>query len=245
MGGVDDDAGARAGDQVIGPPRAGGGEDRPGAEVRRELHRGEPDRGAGAVHEHRLPGPQLRGAHQRVVLGQEARHRRRGLHVRPVAGHGDGEAMVEQRELRVASADQAHDPVADLDAAHRRAGLDHRAGGVHAGDRRAVPGQAGIVPSRAVREIGAVDRGRAHREQQLLRPGPGIGHLGELEGPVARDDHGHHRPRSVRRASAKLPRAAAADRMKARRVGTSKARSRPTPGAPPRLRPAQHKEHHR
>ena len=43
VGGVDDDAGARAGDQVIGPPGAGGGEDRPGAEERREArHRGEP-----------------------------------------------------------------------------------------------------------------------------------------------------------------------------------------------------------
>ena len=95
-----------------------------------------------------------------------------GLDKRERVWHRHGDAFVEGCHLRLsATADHGHDPVTDVEALHTWASGGHHACELEARDVSR-PARRGRVQTGSLHQVGAVQSGRLHPDQQL--PGAGL-----------------------------------------------------------------------
>ena len=165
-----------------------GAHDDRGAHVLGDLHAQKPDARAGALDQHRLALLEAAGADQRVVHGLHRHRHAGGLLVGHVVGRDlVGAAGVGDGVFGEAAGGRAHHAIARLEvldvAAHR---LD-LAGAFQADDGAGAAHRA-VAVARRDREVGAVERGRAHLDQDLVRLGHGLGDVADLDAIFS--DHG-------------------------------------------------------
>ena len=162
-----------------------------------DLDGGDADAAAAGVDQDALAGLGAAEGADRGVGGEEDLGDRGGL----VPGEGFGDVhrqgLVQRGDLGVAApAGESVDAVAELEAAHAVAEADHFAGQFEAEDG----GTAGQrrVAAEALEDVGAVERGRMHAQQQFLVARNRVGNFRELERvgrlAVARDHDRLHCP---------------------------------------------------
>ena len=137
-----------------------------------ELHRRRADAAGRAVDEQPLARQQQRLREERVVRGRVRLHEPARLRPVDAVGHRQRVPRVDDDELGVAAAaEERHHPLA---------GADDLAGALEPGDvdRRA---RRRRVVAGALHQVGVVDPGRAHADQQLAVARHGIGPLLDLE----------------------------------------------------------------
>ncbi len=160
--------------------RAARGHGHAGAEPGGQLDRHGADAARPAVHEQRLARSEPRVEHDvrphcRDDLGQAGR-----LHEVEAIGHREDVALVDRDELRVAAAgEQRAHAVADAPARRTRADGRDRARHLEPQVRRRACGRR--VRALALAEVGAVDAGGGHADQDLSGAGDRIREVGEGE----------------------------------------------------------------
>jgi hypothetical protein len=126
-----------------------------------------------------------------VGRGEDLRRAARGDPVELV-GHRHGQALVHHGELRLpAAGHERHHAVARLEAQDARAALDHLAGHLQPRDVLRRAGRGRIGPAQ-LQDVGAVDAGGLHADEQLARLRSWIGVLFDGDLTVA-DRRGTHR----------------------------------------------------
>ena len=156
-----------------------------------ELDRGGPDAACGAVDEQALAHAEAGLGEERVVRGGE--HLGDAARLRPVDALRDGRcgALVDDAQLGLPpAADDGHDAVALGEALGAGTARHDLACELEAGDVGRRPGRRGVA-ARALVQVGAVDPGRADADEDLPRPGLGIGLLVGRD-LVVGDDRGEH-----------------------------------------------------
>ncbi len=133
----------------------------------------EPNATRRGMDEDRLPRPHVGQPPQSVVRGGEDDQRRRGLGIRPAAGHRCHQPHVGRDERPGALGEEPHHPVADGESGDVGADLDH--------DARALAAEQRVMGEHAqcdhdVAEVGAH---RVHSDADVTRPQrlAGVGHV--------------------------------------------------------------------
>ena len=162
-----------------------------GAGRRAELHAGGAHAAGGAVHEQALAGAQAGLREERVVGGGEDLGHAAGLGPAQAAGDGHELALVHGGQLGLpAAADDGHHAVALGEALGPGPARRDLAGELEPGDVGRRAGRRRVVAGALV-DVGAVEPGGAHADEDLARPGLGVGVLGDDDLAVA-DGGGAH-----------------------------------------------------
>ena len=168
--------------------RAGGG-DHLGAEGLGELDGGGADAAGAAVHQEPFAGRQAPALEHVVPYREEGLGHRARVHHVEACRNGQRDGLLGNAVLGVAAAvDERAHLVAELPARDARADGCHLAGDLEAGQRR-VARRRRIEPG-ALHEVGTVDAGRGHLDQDLAGRRLGRGHGLRLQdlGPAGRGD---------------------------------------------------------
>ena len=137
-----------------------------GAGDRRELDGRGADAAGRPGDEHPVAHRQLGLAEQRVERGGEDLGEPAGLGPADAVGDGERVGLVDDGPGGLAAAaDEAHHPVTDREPRHLPAGGDDRPGELHAGDVGRQPRRRRVVAP-ALQEVGAVQSGRPHVDEQ-------------------------------------------------------------------------------
>jgi hypothetical protein len=162
-----------------------------GAGRRAELDAGGADPAGGALHEQALAGPQARLGEERVVGGGEDLRHAAGLREAQAVGDGHELALVHDGQLGLpAAADDRHHAVALGEALGSGPARRDLAGELEPGDVLRRPGR-GRVAARALVDVGTVEPGRMHADEDLAGPWLGVRVLGHDDLSVA-DGGGAH-----------------------------------------------------
>ena len=162
-----------------------------GAGRRAELHAGGADPAGGALHEQALARAQPGLREERVVGGGEDLRHAAGLGEAQAVGDGHELALVHRGQLGLpAAADDGHHAVALGEALGPGPARRDLAGELEPGDVLRRPGRRRVVP-RALVDVGAVEPGGAHADEDLAGPRLGVRVLGDDDLSVA-DGGGAH-----------------------------------------------------
>ena len=190
LGGVGDHGGAELGHGLVMAGVADAGHD-PGPGGGAQLDGGRADPAGGAVDQQPVAEAEAGLGEQGVVGGGDDLGEPAGLGPAKLVGDRDGRPLVDHGQLGLpAAADHGHDPVARAEAEDAGANGGDLAGQLQPGDVGRAARRGRVVAPDLV-QVGAVDPGGRHPDQQLAPPRLRVGPLGHHQPPVGDRDRPH------------------------------------------------------